>query len=354
MVIRSIRRKVVQAEKREFNTKRKDGHSGSSFFSFWLCAVTGAVLLASVSYITSNGQNPARADQIVIDPGTTSSVSRSARNVNLVERRKQVAEQIKQNRRLNDVTRVIHRLRSEQAALNSKVAELDASLVEMRALTKALKTELKKATAKPKVAKVVIPEETPKTSNNNGNIDTPRSAQLIPDGKWSNPIVKEGVLAKQKSSATPTINRPIQEISSGDQISSNAGEQKVVSEKKSAALNSDVSTLKKIAPPLEVPPIETGVDPSVVGGINRAQSSTFGIDLGVNPTRLRAQDLWNTLTEENRGLLGPLREQYLPTGKVEGETRLVAGPYNDASDAIRACVQLRSSKAFCKTTLYSE
>ncbi|MEM8794823.1 MAG: SPOR domain-containing protein [Pseudomonadota bacterium] len=94
-----------------------------------------------------------------------------------------------------------------------------------------------------------------------------------------------------------------------------------------------------------------GIDSRPVGSIG-AITTLFALDLGINPTEARARSLWNDLTREQPGVLTKLQPRYVPTKDEDGQTRLIAGPYENAADAIRDCVELRRIEAFCKTTLF--
>ncbi|MEM8837085.1 MAG: SPOR domain-containing protein [Pseudomonadota bacterium] len=94
-----------------------------------------------------------------------------------------------------------------------------------------------------------------------------------------------------------------------------------------------------------------GIDSQPVGSIG-AITTLFALDLGINPTEARARSLWNDLTREQPGVLTKLQPRYVPTKDEDGQTRLIAGPYENAADAIRDCVELRRIEAFCKTTLF--
>jgi len=91
-----------------------------------------------------------------------------------------------------------------------------------------------------------------------------------------------------------------------------------------------------------------------VGAIPIAQTSQFALDLGASSTEARAKILWNELETQQPSVISALTPKFIATGLEDGQTRLVAGPFDNAGDAIEACVQIRKIDAFCKTTLFPQ
>lgn len=315
MTIRSITQKVVQAEKRKLDDQRTSPFSTFAVFVFWIIAATGALSLAVASYYTADWETR-RADALLtgIDTITTAGISGSGSPRNFDDRTKLIRQSAQQNRRLDDVARVIHRLRGEQTALNTRLAELDSELRKMRERTEFLENKLSE-----------------KTSTNTKNINKP----LLPN-------VKRGTL-ENDAGLTPR-NVKVRRVSSHAPPPASL---ETDHNPQDSGLSEGTSTFAKSR--------KTGapeIDRTKVGSIKRAQSSRFAIDLGLNPTQKRANALWESLKTTKPDVLNQLTPRFVETGNGAGETRLVAGPYVDAGDAIKACVALRSAKAFCKTTLF--
>jgi len=100
--------------------------------------------------------------------------------------------------------------------------------------------------------------------------------------------------------------------------------------------------------------LDNNIDGIKVGAIPIAQTSQFALDLGVNSTAARAKNLWKELGTQQPSVISALTPKFVATGIEDGQTRLVAGPFENAGDAIQACVQLRQIEAFCKTTLFPQ
>lgn len=81
-----------------------------------------------------------------------------------------------------------------------------------------------------------------------------------------------------------------------------------------------------------------------------AHRITFGVDLGSAATVERLRDRWGAMNE----LYGPLLKKLEPRvalGRTrEGivELRLIAGPFNDAAAAVKACSQLQRQPGTCE------
>lgn len=318
MTIKSIAHKVVQVEKRKLENERTSTLSTFVLFAFWTLATTGALALAAVSFYTAEPRVELAEQSFGVDRVTTAGVSRGPRPENSTVRRQNTQLANRNDRRINDVTRVINRLRGEQATLNQRIAELDLSMGQLRDENKALKSQLSGLSTKQpqKTATVIIPAN-------------PKPAQ---SPEQTNELVPRSVDTKRVTQKPKvSLNKPLAALANeGDDISS------------SSFSKTTVSTLHDT------------VDDIKVGSIPVAQTSRFALDLGASSTVSRAQNLWKELGTQQPSVLTALTPKFMATGIEEGQTRLVAGPFENAGDAIEACVQLRKIDAFCKTTLFPQ
>ncbi|MEP1442100.1 MAG: SPOR domain-containing protein [Hyphomicrobiales bacterium] len=318
MTIKSITHKVVQVEKRKLDNERTSAFSTFALFAFWTLATTGALGLAAISFYTAKPRVEVADQSFGVDRVTTAGVPRTARPESLTERRQNTQLATRNDRRINDVTRVINRLRSEQATLNQRIAELDLSISKLRDENKTLKTKvssLNLTSTQTASAPVIIPAS-PK-----GDQSPEQSSTLVP----------RSVDTKRVANGTDVLLT------------------KPLAKNKTTAAEG-ISSFPKT----KVASIEDVVDDIKVGSIPVAQTSRFALDLGASSTAARAQSLWKELGTQNPRLLTTLTPKFVATGVEEGQTRLVAGPFDNASDAIKACVTLRKIDAFCKTTLFPQ
>ena len=318
MTIKSITHKVVQVEKRKLENERTSTFSTFALFAFWTLATTGALALAAVSYYTAKPRVELANRSFGVDNITTAGVSRAARPESLTERRQNVQLANRNDRRINDVTRVINRLRGEQSTLNQRIAELDLSISKIRDENRSLKAELSslKGTKTRTSTPIIIPAS-PK-----GDKSPENSSTLVPRSVDTKRVVKE---------IDVSLNKPV-----GDAKAEGAAE--------------GVSSFSKTA----TADVADVVDDIKVGSIPVAQTSRFALDLGASSTATRAKNLWTELGTQQPNVLSALTPKFLATGVEEGQTRLVAGPFENAGDAIQACVKLRKIDAFCKTTLFPQ
>lgn len=323
MALKSITQKVIQVEKRQLEDNSKTAISTFAVFAFWAMATTLALVVAVISHYTADPNVGNIQFSQGIDSVTTAGIAKPARSGNSIRTRKIVAEAAAQKRRIESMANVITRLRNEQASFNGRLAELETRLRQAQTKTRKLEASLLLSKLNP----------------------TPKKAIILPDEKGAANTI-ERRLNKQENNA-----------SSRQLIPRTVGTHSITPNTK----NTSLPVLNKTTPPKSgtssfaktngaLP--SNNVDRTIVNSINRAQASKFGIDLGVSSTSGRASGLWFSLAHERSELLGNLTPKYIKTGKAEGETRLIAGPYNDASDAISACVKLRTSDTFCKTTLF--
>ena len=202
--------------------------------------------------------------------------------------------------------------------LNERIAELDLSIGKLRDENIDLKSQISSLSKQKKqsTAPVIIPA-TPKAAQSPEQVNelTPRS---VDTKRVTNDI-------------EVTINKPIEEpASEDDNVSTNSFAKTTVSK------------------------LDDSIDEISVGAIPIAQTSQFALDLGASSTAARAKVLWKELKAQQPDVISALQPKYVATGLEDGQTRLVAGPFDNAGDAIKACVQIRKIDAFCKTTLFPQ
>ena len=318
MSIKSITHKVVQVEKRNLDNERTSTFSTFALFAFWTLATTGALGVAALSFFTAKPRLELTEQTFGVDRITTAGIGSAPRAENTTEQRQNAQLASRNDRRINDVTRVINRLRSEQSSLNERIAELDLSVGKLRKENKGLKSQissLSKNTVQ-STAPVIIPA-------------APNTVQLP---EQSNELTPRSVDTKRVTNDTAvTINRPLAEAASKDG-------------------NINSSSFPKTA----AAKLDENIDEINVGAIPIAQTSQFALDLGASSTAARAKALWKELATQQPGIISALTPKYVATGLEDGQTRLVAGPFDNAGDAIEACVQIRKIEAFCKTTLFPQ
>ena len=318
MSIKSITHKVVQVEKRKLENERKSTFSTFALFAFWTVATAGALAVAALSFYTAKPRVELAEQALGVDRITTAGIGSTSRAENSTELRQNAQLANRNDRRINDVTRVINRLRSEQSSLNERIAELDLSLGQLRKENKGLKSQvasLSKNTVQ-STSPVIIPA-------------APKTAQLP---EQTNELTPRSVDTKRVTNNTAvTINRPLAETASEEG-------------------NINSSSFPKTA----VSSLEENIDKINVGAIPIAQTSQFALDLGASSTAARAKVLWKELETQQPSVISALTPKYIATGLEDGQTRLVAGPFDNAGDAIEACVQIRQIDAFCKTTLFPQ
>lgn len=329
---------VLKADKREFGARGDMSLRASSVYLFWLVVSMGSLVLAAISYITTDIGDRLAEEFAGIDARTTASVVPITRGITVAQRVEQAVavDQQQQRRQLDDLTRVLYRLRGEQASLTNRVSEIDALVTQNRNRTTALEERVTEGFAQLRTDVSVVnvsklsfppnldPEATP--------VSDPRGEALK-----NAAIVPHTVKTERLSTETEASALSNPESGTGDNATA-VGK---------SASSSYAKSVRTVATRSDAP-----VDPTVVGSIGLAASTQFAIDLGVNPTVERAQDLWASIGKSHPGIHQSASPRYLPTGNQEGETRLVVGPYVDANEAIKACVALRLAKSFCKTTLF--
>ena len=142
MSIKSITHKVVQVEKRKLENERKSTFSTFALFAFWTVATAGALAVAALSFYTAKPRVELAEQALGVDRITTAGIGSTSRAENSTELRQNAQLANRNDRRINDVTRVINRLRSEQSSLNERIAELDLSLGQLRKENKGLKSQV--------------------------------------------------------------------------------------------------------------------------------------------------------------------------------------------------------------------
>lgn len=321
---KSSAQKVIKVDKRLLNEERKSTFAGSSIYILWggiagvaLLAAAASFLTADLDKIRANNSNPQ------VDTITTAGVSSSARPINVAQRRKQVLATQVQKQKIDDISRVIHRLRGEQISLNNRIAELETKIRETQTRTKTLENELKKAPVQSRVSSSVPQQAAPASSAN-------LNPEFKANDEWQTQTVR--VIPPNTTPEKTTKTKIKQSVPPAPRVQTKSAGTSVFTKTKSGN--------------------KRDVDTTVVGSINLAETTKFAIDLGVNPTEARAKDLWESLKKNKSSALAQLTPNYIPTGNNEGETRIVAGPFLDASDAIKACVAVRAVQAFCKTALF--
>ena len=129
MSIKSITHKVVQVEKRNLDNERTSTFSTFALFAFWTVATAGALGVAALSFYTAKPRVELAEQAFGVDRITTAGIGSTSRGENTTQQRQNAQLANRNDRRINDVTRVINRLRGEQSSLNERIAELDLSLI---------------------------------------------------------------------------------------------------------------------------------------------------------------------------------------------------------------------------------
>ncbi|MEP3233721.1 MAG: SPOR domain-containing protein [Hyphomicrobiales bacterium] len=318
MTIKSITHKVVQVEKRKLENERTSTFSTFALFAFWTLATTGALFVAAISFYTAEPRVELADQPFGIDNVTTAGVSKSSRPESANQQRRNSPLVKRNNQRIDDVTRVISRLRGEQSSLNERIAELDLSVRHLRSENKTLKSQVSDLVNNTQIATapIIIPAN-------------PKNARLP---EQTNKLIPRTVDTKRVSNeADVTLNKPLDDIALKDKPA-------------------DTSSFPKSA----ASGLENTIDGIKVGSIPIAQTSRFALDLGASSTAARAKNLWNEIGTQKPSVISALTPKFIATGVEDGQTRLIAGPFENAGDAIQACVQLRQVDAFCKTTLFPQ
>ena len=316
MTVKSITHKVVQVEKRNLENERDSTFSTFALFAFWIMATTGALLLAAVSYYTAKPREEVAQQPFGVDNITTTSISKSSNpeSKNGQGHNRQLVN--RNDRRINDVTRVISRMRGEQTNLNERIAELDLSVGRLRSQNKALKSQ--------------ISDLVNNTQSSNAPVVVPATPKNARRPEQNNQLIPRAVDTKSvKNEVEVTLNKPLDETTQGGETIGKSRSPKPAESK-----------------------LDNTIDEIKVGSIPIVQTAQFALDLGVNSTTARAKKLWTELGTQQPGVISALTPKFVETGVEEGQTRLVAGPFENAGDAIQACAQLRKVEAFCKTTLF--
>ena len=318
MTIKSIAHKVVQVEKRNLENERSSTFSTFVLFAFWTLVTTGALGVAALSFYTAKPRVELAGQEFGVDRITTAGVSAGSGAENTTGQRLNAQLANRNDRRINDVTRVINRLRDEQSSLNERLAELDLSIGKLRIENKDLKSE--------------IASLSKKTTQPSGPVIIPAAPKTALSPEQVNAIVPRSVDTKRVTNGIEvTIDNPTVET---------------------APENDNVSTSS--FPKTTVSSLDDSIDGIKVGAIPIAQTSLFALDLGASSTAARAKTLWKELRAQQPDIISALTPKYVATGLEDGQTRLVAGPFDNASDAIKACVQIRKIESFCKTTLFPQ
>ena len=318
MSIKSITHKVVQVEKRNLDNERTSTFSTFALFAFWTVATAGALGVAALSFYTAKPRVELAEQAFGVDRITTAGIGSTSRGENTTQQRQNAQLANRNDRRINDVTRVINRLRGEQSSLNERIAELDLSLGQLRRENKSLKSQVASLSKNSvqSTAPVIIPA-------------APKTAQLP---EQQNELTPRSVDTKRVTNDVAiTINKPLSETAPVDE-------------------NVNSSSFPKTT----VSALDDNIDEINVGAIPIAQTSQFALDLGASSTAARAKVLWKELETQQPSIISALTPKYIATGLEDGQTRLVAGPFANAGDAIEACVQIRQIDAFCKTTLFPQ
>lgn len=324
MTMLSSTQKDIKTDKRLLDDSKKSTFTASALSIFWGSLALVALLTVGVSFLVTDFDGRlTQSHNPEIDKITTASTSSGTRSIKVAKRQKQVSESKAQKQKIDDISTVIQRLRGEQASLNNRIVELEKQLKQTRTRTETLEKKIKNT---PKKNKIVA--------------QTPRiiAPQLEPN---LNPESNEQSLTKARNYFKEKIKQALPEkhIKEVKKSKANSG----TTSKETSGTTIVAKTNKTTKP---------NVDKTVVGSINLVNSAKFAIDLGVNSTQARAKDLWKELSSKRPGILGNLTPRYISTGSADGETRVMAGPFLDASDAIRACVAVRSAEGFCKTSLF--
>ena len=318
MTIKSVTHKVVQVEKRNLENERKSTFSTFALFAFWTLATTGALGLAALSFYTAKPRVELAGQEFGVDHITTAGISAGSGAENTTGQRQNAQLANRNDRRINDVTRVINRLRSEQSSLNERLVELDLSIGKLRTENKELKSQ--------------IASLSKKTTQSSAPVIIPAAPKAAPSSEQVPELVPRSVDTKRVTNGiNVTLDKPTVETVSKDE---------------------GVST--SIFPKTTVSSLDDSIDGIKVGAIPIAQTSLFALDLGASSTAARAKTLWKELGAQQPNIISALTPKYVATGIEDGQTRLVAGPFDNAGDAIKACVQIRKIESFCKTTLFPQ
>ncbi|MEO1065790.1 MAG: hypothetical protein AAFW47_00275 [Pseudomonadota bacterium] len=331
MARRSITQKVVQHERRSFDDQRTSAFSTFAVFAFWIAASTAAIALAGFSYYNADWEARAAFASNGIDLSTTASLQEAARR----HRTATLNAVGGQTNRLNDTIRVIQRLRKEQTLLMKRVVELDTALRSIKDHAKFLEARLEDAvtddTATTRPPDIILP-------------DAPLARKSVSEA--STPATRDGLNVRSVQTRRVPSTAPSTQPSSLS-LSTEATASK--KDQRPGEGQSFVAKTRTTQSDARLADVDTTVTSAIA-----PTRSQFAIDLGVAASSQGAESLWSGLKNEQPVLLQRLQAKFLKADGSAKETRVVAGPYPDAADAIRTCVILRRSENFCKTTLFPD
>ncbi len=319
-----MKQKIVKKEEDTafFDSKHFAFFGGIAFISTVIAGFT----FFSIDFENRKQARPSVIDKTQeIDYRTTATIGRPSpvaqtNEINVTQRKaKDVETRKEQNHQIDNLRSMVKRLRNEQAILNVRIAELEGALSKNSGKIEKLQKDLNLAAATVDKAQesIKLPINDSKTYRN-----PERQEDLSPK---SVAIRKIPLSTRQKNLKTIATQKahPNNTIKSKNQIE-----------------------IAKTAPLTQVE-----IDKTIVSSVSRVNEAEFAIDLGINPTKERAENLWKILLKNHSKDLSGFKPVYIKTGSTRQETRLIAGPFADASDAIRLCVQLKLAKNNCKTTL---
>ena len=338
---KSSAQKVIDVDKLLVEETGQSNFMSTTLYGLWGGLAAIAITAMGISYLTTDiEKRVAGTSQPRIDTITTASVKTDSPPITISQRRKQKQENEAREQKVDDLLRVAQRLRGEQISLNSRIVLVEKALKEAVERTSNLEKKLKNThSLKPVAATPPRIVKPPRTPNLNPERKVKDESERI--AEKSNAKISKAPEAKDDSKpvklAKPVKTKIIKALPKRP-------------EHDLKRRGTSIFTKKKAAKQKTVQ--NQSVDKTIVGSVNRAESTQFAIDLGVNPTEGRAKALWADLKSSAPTFLSNLTPHYIPTGNNEGETRIVAGPFLDASDAIRACVAVRTSDSFCKTSLF--
>ena len=146
MTIISSTQKDIKTDQLLLDDSRKSTFTSSAINIFWGALASMALLAAGISYLTTDlDKKSALNTKPQIDTITTASTSSRKRQYTIAQRRKEVFETKAQEQKVDDISRILQRLRGEQTSLNNRIVELEQSLKKTSDRTASLEKELELA-----------------------------------------------------------------------------------------------------------------------------------------------------------------------------------------------------------------
>lgn len=349
-LIKSFRRK--EARRIENGPENDPGVTGFRFF--WMGVTGFSLTLAAFSAYSVDWDTKKPIKTVEIDHITTASIRNDAVERSSTRPRENRRNINELNQRIDTLSGVIKRLRSEQSVMAARIAELDRELADKGRPQKTVRLIEQPLPSTPNVD---IQSTNSVDSNQTANVPIPVIARPIAATRVAAADAEEDAIQQEEFGEANDEIQLIEQNAALEQDLPAAIETEGASTTTTIAKTPDVvspepepSPRQASAPPVTIR-TPANVDPTTTASISDLQTA-FGLDLGINSTPARATELWSTLRRGEPELFSELVPRYIETRREEGETRLIAGPFTNAADAIRACVTLRKSDSFCKTTVF--